>query len=71
MVAELLRNPLGATQAAERRDGRVDGLPDLTRGGRIGALQRRHEESVGPEGGDAGLVLCWPHREPPHAGFLM
>ena len=71
VVAELLRDPPGAAQDAERRDGRVDGLPDLTRARYLGALQRRREQSVGRTGGDAEVVLCWRHREPPRAGFSL
>jgi hypothetical protein len=58
VVAKLLRYLFGTALAAEFMDGRGDGIPHLTRAGIIGALQRRHEQCVGPAGADAGV----PHR---------
>jgi len=54
VVAELLRYLFGTPLAAEFTDGRGNGIPHLIRAGIIGALQRRHEQGVGPEGADAG-----------------
>jgi len=56
VVAKLLRNLFGTALAAEFMDGRGDGIPHLIRVGIIGALQRRHEQSIGPEGADAGAL---------------
>jgi hypothetical protein len=64
MIAELLRYPFGAACAAERPDGRGDGLLDLVHAGFIRALQRRHKEGVGSERADADGVLSWPHSVP-------
>src|SRR5437763_12252581 len=64
MIAELLRYPFGATCAAERPDGRGDGLMDLVDAGFIRALQRRHKEGVGSECADADGVLGWAHGVP-------
>src|ERR1700756_1096991 len=64
MIAELLRYPFGAACAAERPDGRDDGLPDLADAGFIRALQPRHKQSVGSERADADGILGWPHSVP-------
>src|SRR5689334_10025402 len=64
MIAELLRYPFGAACAAERPDGRGDGLLDLVGAGFIRALQRRHKQSVGSERADADGVIGWPHGVP-------
>jgi hypothetical protein len=56
VVAKLLRYPFGTALAAEFMNGRGDGIPHLTRAGIIGALQRRHEQGVGPEGADAEVL---------------
>jgi hypothetical protein len=53
MITELLRHPTGTARAAERPDGRVGGLPDLTRAELIAALQPRHEDRVSPGSTDA------------------
>jgi Family of unknown function (DUF6886) len=67
MVAELLRDPLGAADPTERADGSGDGLPDLSGTWHIGTLQCRDEQGVsiraGIGGTDAGVLRCWPHRE--------
>jgi len=68
MIAELLRHPLGAAEAAQRADGGGDRLPDLSGAGLIGTLQRRHEQGVGVEGVIGLVVRCWPHPEPPRTG---
>jgi hypothetical protein len=65
VITELLGYPFGAAQAAERADGRGDGLPDLPGTEFFGALQGRHEQGVGAGGADAEVVHLWPHREPP------
>jgi len=65
MITELLGYPFGAAPAAERADGRGDGLPDLSGTEFFGALQGRHEQGVGAGGADAEVVHLWPHREPP------
>jgi hypothetical protein len=65
MIAKLLRYPFGTTTLAERADSRGDGLPDLLGTGMVGALQRRHEQGIGPDGADAEVVHRWPHHEPP------
>jgi hypothetical protein len=65
MITELLCYPLDAAAAAERADGRGDGLPDLPGAEFFGALQGRHEQGVGTDGADAEVVHRWPHREPP------
>src|SRR5215472_3880702 len=65
VITKLLCYPFGAAPAPERTDGGGDGLPDLAGAEFIGALQRRHEQSVGPDGADAEVVRIWPHREPP------
>jgi hypothetical protein len=62
MITELLCYPLDATAAAERADGRGDGLPDLPGAEFFGALQGRHEQGVGAGGADAEVVHRWPHR---------
>jgi hypothetical protein len=51
MVAELLRDPLGAAEAAERPDGRGDGSADLAGVRLLAALQRGGEQGVGADGG--------------------
>jgi hypothetical protein len=56
MIAELLSHPLGAPPAAVGAYGRGDSRADLTRAGVIGALQRRHEQGVGPGRAGAGMV---------------
>jgi hypothetical protein len=56
MVAKLLRYLFGTAPAAEFMDGRGDGIPHLPRAGIIGALQHRHEQGVGPQGADAGVL---------------
>jgi hypothetical protein len=56
VVAELLRYLFGTALAAEFMDGRGDGISHLTRAGIIGTLQRRHEQGVGPEGADVGVL---------------
>jgi hypothetical protein len=56
VVAKLLRYLFGTAQAAEFMDGSGDGIPYLTRAGIIGALQRRHEQGVGPARADAGVM---------------
>ena len=61
VIAELLRDPLGAPPAAVDPDGRGDGLPDLARVRLIGALQHRHEQGVGPDRGGAGVPRCYLH----------
>jgi len=53
VIAELLCDPPGTARAAERSDGRADGLPDLSRADLIPALQPRHEDGVSPESTDA------------------
>src|SRR6478672_8941638 len=65
MITELLCHSFGAALAAERADGRGDGLPDLSSTEFFGALQGRHEQGVGTGGADAEVVHRWPHREPP------
>jgi hypothetical protein len=65
VITELLSYPFGAAPAAERADGRGDGLPDLSGAEFFGALQGRHEQGVGAGGADAEVVHRWPHREPP------
>jgi len=56
VVAKLLCYLFGTALAAEFMDGRGNGIPHLTRAGIIGALQRRHEQGVGPEGADVGVL---------------
>ena len=56
VVAELLRDPSGAAARAECADGRSDGLPDLPGARLLTALQCRHEQGIGPDGADAGVV---------------
>jgi hypothetical protein len=53
MIAELLRHPSSTARAAERPDGRADGLPDLNRAELIAVLQPRHEDGVRPDSTDA------------------
>src|SRR5690242_4123989 len=65
MVAELLSHELGAPARTESAHGPGDGLPDLSGTGLVAALQHRHEQGVGPDSADAGLVCRWLHREPP------
>src|SRR5690348_15451682 len=65
MVAELLSHELGAPARTESAHGPGDGLPDLSATGLVAALQHRHEQGVGPDSADAGLVCRWLHREPP------
>src|SRR5580704_13486059 len=68
VIAELLRDPARAPGVTERPDRSVDGLPDLVRGRRLRALQRRYEQRIGGlEAGDREVVMCWPHRGPPRA----
>jgi len=61
MVTKLLRYPFGATPAAERPDGRGNGLSDLTTVGFIAALHRRCEQGVGFEGADVQVIYRLPH----------
>jgi hypothetical protein len=56
VVAELLRYPFGTALAAVFTDGRGDDMPHLSRAGIIGALERRREEGVGPEGASARVL---------------
>jgi hypothetical protein len=65
MIAELLRYPFGTARAAERPDGRGNGLPDLARAGLIGALQPRYESGVSPDSTQAQMSPSRPHFEPP------
>jgi len=48
--------------------GGGDGLLDLPGAGPVIPLQRRHEQGVGPDSPDTGLVDRWLHREPPPSG---
>jgi hypothetical protein len=50
VVAELLCYPFGTALAAVFTDGRGDDMPHLSHAGIIRALERRHEEGVGPQG---------------------
>lgn len=61
MITELLRYPPGTATLAECPDSRGNGLPDLLGTGMVTALQRRHEQGIGPDGGGASLA----HHEPP------
>ena len=65
MIAELQRYPSGTATRAERPDSRGNGLPDLLGTGIVTALQRRHEQSIGPDGANTEVVHRWPHHEPP------
>jgi hypothetical protein len=65
MIAELLRYPPGTATRAERLDSRGNGLPDLPGTGMVTALQRRHEQGIGPDDANAELGHRWPHHEPP------
>jgi predicted house-cleaning noncanonical NTP pyrophosphatase (MazG superfamily) len=65
VITELLCYPFDAAPAAERANGRGDGLPDLSGAEFFGALQGRHEQGVGAGGADAEVVHRWPHCEPP------
>src|SRR5215468_2551231 len=56
VIAELLRHPLRAPPAAVGPQGRGSGRAGLTRAGRIGALQRRHEQRAGPNRAGAATV---------------
>jgi hypothetical protein len=47
VVTELLCHPFGASDVAERADGRGDRMPDLADARGIGTLQRRHEQRIG------------------------
>src|SRR5215470_19951444 len=62
VITELLGHSFGAAPAAERSDGRGDGLPDLPGADFLGTLQSRHEQGVGTSGTDAEVVHRWPHR---------
>ena len=53
MVAELLRDPAGASRDTVTIEGHGDGLPDLADARLIAALQGRGEQGVGPKGSDA------------------
>jgi hypothetical protein len=61
VIAELLRDPLGAPLLAVGPDGCGDSLPDLTRVRLIGALQYRHEQGVGPDRGSTGVARRYLH----------
>jgi hypothetical protein len=65
VITELLCHSFGAALAAERADGRGDGLLDLSNAEFLGALQGRHEQGVGAGSADAEVMHRWPHREPP------
>ena len=65
MIAELLRYPSGTATRAERLYSRGNGLPDLPGTGMVTALQRRHEQGIGPDGANTEVVHRWPHHEPP------
>jgi Domain of unknown function (DUF3459) len=56
MLAEGLRHQRGAAGTAARRDCRGDGLPDPPGAGFVGALQRRCEQRIGPDGADAEVT---------------
>jgi hypothetical protein len=65
MIAELLRYPSGTAARAEGPDRRGNGLPDIPGTGMVIALQRRHEQGIGPDGADIEVVRRWPHGQPP------
>jgi hypothetical protein len=65
MIAKLLRHPSGAATPAECLDSRGNGLPDFPGTGIVTALQRRHEQGIGPDGAHTAVVHRWPHHEPP------
>ena len=65
MITKLLRYPSGTTRAAERPNGRSDGLPDLTRAGLIAAPQPRYEVRLSLKGPGANVLNDWPHHVPP------
>jgi hypothetical protein len=65
MIAKLLRYPFGTATLAEGLNGRGNRLPDFPGAGMVTALQRRHEQGIGPEGADTEVVHRWPHHEPP------
>jgi short chain dehydrogenase len=65
-VTLLLRHPSGTARAAERPDGRGDGLPDLTRARLIVALQVRREDGVSPDHTRAQVS----HHQPPRSRRL-
>jgi hypothetical protein len=65
MIAELLRYPSGTATLAECLDSRGNGLPDFLGTGMVAALQRRHEQGIGPDSANTEVVHCWPHHEPP------
>jgi hypothetical protein len=56
VVAELLCYPSGTALAAEFTDGRSDGMLHLSSAGIIRALQRRHEEGVGPQDSNTRML---------------
>jgi hypothetical protein len=65
MIAKLLRDPRGTATLAECLDSRGYGPPDFPGTGMVTALQRRHEQGIGPDGAHTEVVHRWPHREPP------
>jgi hypothetical protein len=56
VVAKLLCYPFGTAQAAEFTDDSGDGMLHLSHAGIIRALHCRHEQGVGPQGTDAGML---------------
>ena len=56
MIAELLRYPFGTATLAECLDSRGNGLPDFPGTGMVTALQRRHEQGIGPDGAKTEVV---------------
>jgi hypothetical protein len=65
MIAKLLRYPFDTAALAECPDSRGNGLPDFLGIGMVTALQRRHEQGIGPDDANTEVVHRWPHHEPP------
>jgi hypothetical protein len=60
MIAELLCHPCDTATRAESLNSRRNGPPDIYSAGMVTALQRRHEQGIGPD--NANIQV---HHEPP------
>jgi hypothetical protein len=61
MIAKLLRYPSGTATLTECLNNCGHGLPDLPGTEMVTALQCRHEQGIGPDGANSGVL----HRGPP------